>query len=140
MGLFAGSLALAAGCRRAGDPAYARGNTLVMAVSDVNVIKPDWTDLDFLLYPRLAAEDEKGNLQPLLAQSWERSADNREWTYHLRTDARWSDGVPVTAHDVKFTFDLLSHPDVAYFGSSPTVTVIDDYTVKIRGGGVRLPI
>ena len=132
VGLCAGSLALAAaGCRRAGDPAYARGNTLVMTVPDANVIKPDWYDLDKLLFPVLAAMDENGELEPQLARSWERSADNREWTYHLRRDVRWSDGVPVTAHDVKFTLDLLSHPDVAEY-SFESVTVLDDYTAKIR--------
>ena len=44
MQMCAGSLAVAAiGCRRGGDPAYRRGSTLVMAVSDVNDIKPDVT-------------------------------------------------------------------------------------------------
>ena len=37
VGLCAGSLALAAaGCRRAGDPAYARGNTLIVAIPNVS--------------------------------------------------------------------------------------------------------
>ena len=125
----------AAGCRRRDDPAYARGNTLVMAVNSVEEVKPDNSDLDFLLFPRLAAGDEEygeyAELEPRLAQSWEHSADNREWTYHLRTDVRWDDGVPVTAHDVKFTLDLLSHPDVAEYVFE-SVTVLDDYTVKIR--------
>ena len=102
----------AAGCRRTGDPAYARGNTLVMAVRSVEDVKPDITELDFLLFPRLASGDANGELEPRLAQSWEHSADYREWTYHLRTDVRWSDGVSVTAHDVKFTLDLLSHPEL----------------------------
>ncbi|MGQ0732276.1 MAG: ABC transporter substrate-binding protein [Acidobacteriota bacterium] len=42
-----------------------------------------------------------------LAESWEHSADYRDWTYHLRPGVRWHDGVPVTAGDVKFTLDLL---------------------------------
>jgi len=134
--LCAGSLVLAAaGCRRNGDPAYARGNTLVMAVSSVEAVKPDSEDIDFLLFPRLAAMGKDGGLEPLLAQSWEHSADYLEWTYHLRSDARWSDGVPVTAHDVKFTLDLLSHPDVHEYVFD-AVTVIDDYTVKVRAGGI----
>ena len=132
VGLCAGSLALAAaGCRRTGDPAYARGPIMVMAVPDVNSIKPDWYDLDKLLFPLLAVMDENEDLEPRFARSWESSADKLEWTYNLRTDLRWSDGAAVTAHDVKFTLDLLQHPDVAeYFFDS--VTVLDDYTVKIR--------
>ena len=129
----AGSLALAAaGCSRREDRAYSRGSTLVMAVSDVNAIKPDVTDLDFLVFLPLGKWDERGELEPRLAQRWEHSPDYRDWTYHLRTDVRWHDGVPVTAHDVKFTLDLLGHPSVhEYFFDS--VTVVDDFTVKIRG-------
>jgi len=125
----------AAGCRRTDDPAYARGNTVVMTIGDVSNVLPDHWDLDPLYCPRLAALDENGDLQPQLAQSWEHSPDYLEWTYHLRRDARWSDGVPVTAHDVKFTLDLLSHPDVAEY-IFESVTVLDDFTVKIRAGGL----
>lgn len=103
-----------------------------MAVSDVNDIKPDVTDLDFLVFLPLATMDERGELEPRLAQSWEHSPDYREWTYHLRTDVRWNDGVPVTANDVKFTLDLLSHPDVHEYVFD-SVKVLDDFTVKIRG-------
>ncbi|MBA3439599.1 MAG: peptide ABC transporter substrate-binding protein [Pyrinomonadaceae bacterium] len=36
---------------------------------------------------------------PAVASRWESSADKRVWTFHLRRDARWSNGDPVTAHD-----------------------------------------
>lgn len=36
---------------------------------------------------------------PGVAVRWESSADAREWTFHLRRDARWSNNEPVTAHD-----------------------------------------
>lgn len=36
---------------------------------------------------------------PGVAARWEASADNREWTFYLRADARWSNGEPVTAQD-----------------------------------------
>ena len=130
------ALGAAAGCGRSDDPAYSRGNTLVMAIREVSDLKYDNMNLQFLYCPHLAAEDANGDLQPQLAQSWEHSADYLEWTYHLRTDVRWSDGVPVTAHDVKFTLDLLGHPDVHYAVSD--VTVIDDYTVKIRAEGGQM--
>ena len=132
MQLSAGSLALAAAaCRRGGDPAYRRGSTVIMAVSSVNDIKPDESDLDFLVFSPLTELDEHGALRPRLAQSWELSPDRLEWTYHLRRDVRWHDGVPVTAHDVKFTLDLVSHPDVDQY-SFGAVTVVDDYTVTVR--------
>ncbi len=130
--LCAGSLALATiGCRQSGDPAYRRGSTVVMAVPDVEAVKPDKEDLDFLTFLPLAKQNERGELEGQLARSWEHSPDHREYTYHLRTDVRWDDGVPVTAHDVKFTLDLLAHPDVAEYPGLEA-TVVDDSTVRIR--------
>ncbi len=41
------------------------------------------------------------------------SADYLVYTYHLRPDARWHDGQPVTSADVKFTFDVIMDPHVS---------------------------
>jgi peptide/nickel transport system substrate-binding protein len=119
-------------CRPAEDRATARGSTVVMAVRDVRDVLPDAVSLDFLFFLPLANSDERGELEGRLARSWEHSADFKEWTYHLRTDVRWGDGVPTTAHDVKFTLDLLSRPDGTWFGGFEKVTVVDDSTVTIR--------
>jgi peptide/nickel transport system substrate-binding protein len=102
-----------------------------MAVPDVEAVKPDVWNLDFLTFLPLAKWNGLGELEGHLARSWEHSADHREYTYHLRTDVRWDDGVPVTAHDVKFTLDLLGHPDVAQYPGIEA-TVVDDSTVRIR--------
>ncbi|RYD37767.1 MAG: peptide ABC transporter substrate-binding protein [Verrucomicrobiaceae bacterium] len=48
---------------------------------------------------------------PGAASSWEHNADMTEWTFHLRPDGRWSDGVPVTAGDFVFSYHRLLHPD-----------------------------
>jgi peptide/nickel transport system substrate-binding protein len=45
---------------------------------------------------------------PQLAKSWESSPDAKQWTFHLREDALWHDGRPVTPEDVKFTFEYLA--------------------------------
>ncbi len=84
------------------------------------------------VFLQMAFPDENGKIQGRLAKSWEHSPDYSTWTYHLRTDVRWHDGVPVTAHDVKFTMDLLSHPKVLKRapGSYSTV-VLDDSTFVI---------
>jgi len=121
----------AAGCARRDRGGNARPSTVIMALSSVAEIRPDNTDADFLIFSPLTERDEHGELVPRLAQSWEHSADSLEWTYHLRRDARWHDGVPVTAHDVKFTLDLLSHPDVQQY-IFESVRVVDDYTVTVR--------
>lgn len=49
---------------------------------------------------------------PSLATSWEFSPDNLSITYHLRRGVRWSDGVPVTAYDMVFTYDAIYDPKV----------------------------
>ena len=107
------------GCGQSEDPAYARGSTVVMAVPEVRDVLPDVSNLDFLTFLPLATRNELGELEGRLARSWEHSPDHREYTYHLRTEVRWDDGVPVTAHDVKFTLDLLGHPDVVPTAPNP---------------------
>ena len=42
---------------------------------------------------------------PDLAKSWEAAADGMSWTFTLRDDAKWTDGQPITADDVAFTFN-----------------------------------
>jgi peptide/nickel transport system substrate-binding protein len=43
-------------------------------------------------------------IEPALAERWSSNAAGTEWIFHLRPDARWHDGQPVTAGDVVFTF------------------------------------
>ena len=50
-------------------------------------------------------------VEPMLAESWERSDDGLTWTFHLRKDVRWHDGRPFTAHDVDFTFNRIIYND-----------------------------
>ena len=60
---------------------------------------PD-TDAVRAIYEGLTEYDPK-TLAPVpgVAARWESSSDSREWTFHLRRDARWSNNEPVTAHD-----------------------------------------
>jgi peptide/nickel transport system substrate-binding protein len=51
--------------------------------------------------------------QPLLAKSWEYRNDNRDIVFHMRTDAKWSDGVSVTARDVQLSYELYGDTLVA---------------------------
>ncbi|MBI4279641.1 MAG: ABC transporter substrate-binding protein [Armatimonadetes bacterium] len=44
---------------------------------------------------------------PDLAESWTVSADGRRWTFNLRRDVKWHDGVPFTSADVRYTFDQI---------------------------------
>jgi peptide/nickel transport system substrate-binding protein len=40
------------------------------------------------------------------------SPDHLTYTYHIRKNARWHDGAPVTAYDAKFSYEVMMHPDI----------------------------
>lgn len=50
---------------------------------------------------------------PGVAEKWEVSPDNLTWTFHLRADARWSNGDPVTARDFAYSFQRILSPNFA---------------------------
>jgi oligopeptide transport system substrate-binding protein len=50
---------------------------------------------------------------PAIAQRWETTADNLTWTFHLRRDAKWSNGDPLTAHDFVFAYRRMLTPSLA---------------------------
>jgi oligopeptide transport system substrate-binding protein len=53
----------------------------------------------------------EGEILPDVAEQWEVSEDGRKYVFHLREDAKWSDGQRVTAEDFEYAFMLLLHPD-----------------------------
>lgn len=61
------------------------------------------------LFVGLVSIDDNGNARPELAASWD-TKDNKTWTFHLRPGLRWSDGSPITAQDVVFTWRRLIDP------------------------------
>lgn len=120
-------------------------STLTILVQGDEHVLSLWWDVPpkFVVFLPLVTRNAQGELEGALARRWEHSADFRTWTIHLRTDVRWHDGVPFTAHDVKFTLDLLPHPEVLW--ASPNayrVTVLDDttYTITYRDRGYGSPL
>lgn len=73
----------------------------------------DYTVLS-ALFEGLVAEDPK-TLDPVpgVAEKWELSADNLTYTFHLRADARWSNGEPVTARDFLASWQRVLTPSLA---------------------------
>ncbi|MCI1678953.1 MAG: ABC transporter substrate-binding protein [Ewingella americana] len=63
------------------------------------------------LFAGLVSIDDKGNPHPSLAASWD-NKDNTVWTFHLRPDLKWSDGSPITAEDVVFSWRRLVDPTI----------------------------
>ncbi len=58
-----------------------------------------------LVYDTLLWKDGDGELLPWLAERFEQSDDGLTYTFQLRSGLTWSDGEPLTADDVVFTFD-----------------------------------
>ncbi len=86
---------------------------------------------------QVKAEDQSGPL-PNLAKSWEWNEDKTQLTLHL-VDARWSDGDPFDAEDVRFWWeDNVQDENVASWmapegmGAGTTMDVIDAYTVRFN--------
>jgi len=103
------------------------GGTLIVALSaDVDSWNPYTTHeatsaavLD-LVFPRLFIETGAGQgaegMLPWLAESWEFSDDRLTLSFHLRPDARWSNGSAVTCEDVRFTFRAQMSEELAWPG------------------------
>jgi ABC-type transport system substrate-binding protein len=79
-------------------------------------------------------------VKPGLAVSWTNSPDGKTWTFKLRKNLFWSDGIPLTADDVVFTWnDVIYNPAIPnpvrdefiINGKKFTVTKLDDWTVQV---------
>jgi oligopeptide transport system substrate-binding protein len=66
------------------------------------------------LFEGLTSFDPR-TLEPIpgAAEKWDISADGYVYTFHLRRDAKWSDGKPVTSKDFQYTFARLLDPETA---------------------------
>ena len=85
---------------------------------------------------------------PGLAESWSVAPDQKTWTFKLRPGVRWSDGHPLTADDVVFTWnDVMYNPDLNRLtfelfrigGRNFAVTNLDDLTVRVVTPDVFAP-
>lgn len=128
---------LAAGaCADVGD------RTVVIAAgADGDVLVPLlWTQTQArayteLMFDKLADINQSQNslgdsgFEPRLARSWSWSADSLSIAFHLDPRARWHDGHPVTARDVRFAFRLYTDPKSAAVGGRDLATVADSVSV-----------
>ncbi|EPJ3206684.1 oligopeptide ABC transporter substrate-binding protein OppA [Citrobacter sp. Igbk 17] len=64
------------------------------------------------LFEGLLISDVDGKPSPGVADKWE-NKDFKVWTFHLRKDAKWSDGTPVTAQDFVYSWQRLANPNTA---------------------------
>jgi peptide/nickel transport system substrate-binding protein len=118
------------------------GGTLVIGTSNPPLsINPVYAQnsvsatLVDILFDGLIRVDQHGKEVHLLAHRWEISDDGLEYIFYLRKDVAFHDGVPLTAADVKFTYDLYRSKDVQSFHYNSLsliqdITVLDEWTIK----------
>ena len=125
-----------------------RGGTVVIGLlSDIQSWNPylvedlDTEHLLSLVYPSLAIEQTDYHIhppsfEPALARSWSWSDDHLVLTLELDPDARWSDGVPITADDVVFTWQVQTSIQIDWLYSDgkdfiASVEAADEDTVRV---------
>lgn len=145
--------------RVAAEPPASRGGTLVATLRSeprsFNRLMfrdtPAWLFASLTQGELVRVNRATQEVEPWLAESWETSSDGRTYTFRLRQDVRWSDGVPFTSADVLFSVEAVFDPEVQsllasslLIGGQPfTAAAPDPHTVVITypapfGPGVRL--
>ncbi|MDO4440834.1 MAG: ABC transporter substrate-binding protein [Moraxella sp.] len=126
-------------------PADTATNTATPAISDkaLTVVTPwEITNADpntsGFVYQRmgigetLVDVDDKGNLAPALAQSWQSNDGGKTWTFTLRDGVTFHDGTPMTAKEVVNSLtNTLNKPTALESAGISLVKAVDDKTVEI---------
>ena len=123
-------------------------NTMDPTLNSINVVS------SYILhaFEGLTKIDSNNNVRPGMAETWEISDDGLVYTFHIRNNAKWSDGKPVTAHDFEYSWKRAVDPNTAAEYSymmeivknakeinagnmdynSLGVRAIDDYTFEVQ--------
>lgn len=89
-----------------------RGNGTEPESLDPHIVRggPEWTVVAALFEGLVTMDPATGGSAPGVAEAWSTSEDGLEWTFHLRANARWSDGSPVVADDFVYAARRLLSP------------------------------
>lgn len=110
------------------------------------------SNVELQIFEGLTRLDDHDVPQPALAASWQISPDGKVYTFYLRDGICWSDGTPITAQDIEYSWKRVLNPDVAsenaymlfcidkaeaYFNRQARadevgVTALDDKTLQVR--------
>lgn len=137
------------------EPGRPGGRVVLATFADPKTFNPitanEMSSIDIIgrVFASLVSMDAPTqDVYPGLAQSWSVEPDNKTWTFHLRKGVRWSDGQPLTADDVVFTWnDVIYNPKIINVtvdqfrinGKDFEITKVDDYTVKVVTPEVYAP-
>jgi peptide/nickel transport system substrate-binding protein len=129
------------------EPGISGGKLVVGEVGDPKtfnyIMANETSSLDigrFMFWGLLNFDVPTQEVKPGLAESWTNSPDGKTWTFKLWNNLRWSDGQPLTADDVVFTWNqIIFNPKINTVTRDPfvvdgkefTVTKVDDLTVQV---------
>ncbi|MDP9404221.1 MAG: ABC transporter substrate-binding protein [Actinomycetota bacterium] len=128
---------------RLGGPTAGSGGVLRLGVTALATLDPakartiDQQLVADQLFDSLTALDPGSQAAvPALAARWEASLDQRQWDFHLRPGALFSDGRPITAADVKYSLERVARPG----SGSPASDLLQPVTgyVALRQGAPEL--
>jgi len=126
------------------EPAKHKGGTLIEgSFVDAKTLNPVLVSdtassaVSSLIFEGIVFVDPQTVLpQGKLAEKWDISSDGITYTFTLRQGITWQDGQPLTANDVKFTYDMLMNKDTKSPRTAElterikSVDVVDDRTIK----------
>ena len=125
------------------------GNSLVVGIhsyktqvfTPLDPLERDMVSVYDLMYESLVTIDDDYIPQPSLAETWEMTNNGGTWTFYLRKDVKFSDGTPLTAHDVVASANYIldkanaETPTGFYFNLKyfiKSISAADDYTVVVK--------
>jgi peptide/nickel transport system substrate-binding protein len=135
-------LAVLAGCFRSSELERPAGGLVIAIESNPAQLDPRYASdansvrVSKLIFSSLIRSDGQSPPQPELAERWE-TPNDLTYIFHLRKGVVFQDGRPLTAADVKFTYDCVLDPSNASphrdtFRPLDAVEVIGPHTVKFR--------
>lgn len=105
----------------------------ILYIGDERIFHQDYWGMEatyWMFLPLVASVgDERGEIIPVLAESWTHTDDYKTWTVKLRKDIYWHDGVQMTAKDIKFTIEMRTKASAQDLNIN--CKLIDDFTFQI---------
>ena len=133
------ALATLTGCGGSGDSSETRTDLNYALSAEPNSLDPmaiammSTFTVTYAIYDNLVEADENGEYVPSLAEDYEVSDDETEYTFYLRQDVKFHDGTQMTADDVVYSINRTIEKGWAadMVSAIDTVEKVDDYTVKL---------
>ncbi len=112
------------------------GTPNVSETGRINPALDEHSEIHRLIFTGLTKHNEKSEVVPDLAESWDYDEKANTYTFSLKKGVKWHDGKEFTAEDVKFTIEAIKDPKnnselITDYEEVTNVEIVDNYTVKL---------